>query len=395
MSEKAAIDRAIKNLKEAAVRDFGRHVLEYEEFPRILSFGSLVPKEGVSITGQIAAMELQTELGKWLTQKFQKKPEGKFLPKSLTTRTRARLQAAEIVVVTNGGWGDVACDYGHFYSMRLLVEFAMARGITVYNLEYENAVREKLEPLLAATSKVSAVSIMGHGDETRITGCRLNVLMDPSNYPMLRNRSGSYLSCLYGRASGQRLGSGAGELAEQSCTEEFVFNVTSNQPAQDTSAHWYFESFYEYDRSQCLGLLHGPSTVEAVKRWNDSIKRAGSLDKYYLQADLDAMQWPGLDDSGWGPGPVTMPDRIEVSVNGSVTWKKPYSGPGLYEGSLDPLPAEEYVLEFRKVIADQIVARATRQIFVVQAQSGIEVEAPTEGQTFTTADRIPLKCQVK
>lgn len=395
MSEKAAIDRAIKNLKEAAVRDFGRHVLEYEEFPRIFGFGSFVPKEGVSITGQIAAMETQTELGKWLTQKFQKKPEGKSLPKSLTTRTRARLQAAEIVVVTNGGWGDVACDYGHFYSMWLLVEFAMARGITVYNLEYENAVREKLEPLLAATSKVSAVSIMGHGDETRITGYRLNVLMDPSNYPMLRNRSGSYLSCLYGRASGQRLGSGVGELAEQSCTEEFVFNVTSNQPAQDTSAHWYFESFYEYDRSQCLGLLHGPSTVEAVKRWNDSIKCAGSLDKYYLQADLDAMQWPGLDDSGWGPGPVTMPDRIEVSVNGSVTWKKPYSGPGLYEGSLDPLPAEEYVLEFRKVIADQIVARATRQIFVVQAQSGIEVEAPTEGQTFTTADRIPLKCQVK
>lgn len=395
MSEKAAIERAIKNLKEAAVKDFGRQVLGDQEFPRIFSFGSLVPKEGASIADQIEAMEKQTELGKWLTRKFQKKPEGKPLPKLRTTRIRGRLQAAEIVVVTNGGWDDVACDYGHYYSKKLLVAFAQEKGLMVYELEYGNAVREKLEPLLGATSRVSGLSIMGHGDETRITGYMMKVLMEPSNYSLLRNRSGSYLSCKYGRSASQRLGSGAGEFAEQSCTEDFVFNATSNIPEQDTSAHWYFESFYEYDRSQCVGLLHAPSAIEAIKKWNDSIKRAGLLDRYYLQGDLDYMQWPGAELSGWTPGAGPVTDRIEVAVNGSVKWSKAYTGPGPYEGSLDPLPADEYTLEFRKVIDDQIVARATRSITVTQAPSGIEVDEPTEGQQLTTADRIPIKLRVK
>jgi hypothetical protein len=395
LSEKAAIERAIKNLKEAAVKDFGRQVLGDQEFPRIFSFGSLVPKEGASIADQIEAMEKQTELGKWLTRKFQKKPEGVAAPKSWITRTLRRLQGTEIVVVTNGGWDDVACDYGHYYSKKLLVAFAQEKGLTVYELEYGNAVREKLEPLLGATSKVSAVSIMGHGDETRITGYLMKVLMEPSNYPMLRNRSGDYLSCKYGLSASQRLGSGAGELAEQSCTEDFVFNCTSNAPEQDTSAHWYFESFYEYSRTQCLGLLHGPSTLEAVKKWEDSISRAPYLDKYYLRGDRDAMQWPGLEQSGWGPSQQQDQDRLEAAVEDAIRWSTPWTGPGLYEGSMDPLPAGEYALEFRKRIGGQIVARATRSIIVTQAPSGIEVEAPTEGQHFTTADRIPLKCQVK
>ena len=395
MSEKAAIERAIKNLKEAAVKDFGRQVLGDKEFPRIFGFDSLVPKKGSSISDQIEAMEKQTELGKWLTRKFQKKPEGILLPKSRITRTLRRLQGTEIVVVTNGGWDDIACDYGHYYSKKLLVAFAQEKGLIVYELEYGNAVREKLEPLLGATSKVSAVSIMGHGDETTITGYMMKVLMEPSNYPLLRNRSGSYLSCKYGRSASQRLGSGAGEFAEQSCTEDFVFNCTSNIPEQDTSGHWYFESFYEYDRSQCVGLLHGPSTVEAVKKWNDSISRAGYLDRYYLQGDLDYMQWPGIDASGWGPSQQQDLDCLEAAVGDAIRWSTPWTGPGLYEGSMDPLPAGEYALEFRKRIDGQIVARATRSITVTQAPSGIEVQEPTEGQQLTTADRIPIKLRVK
>jgi hypothetical protein len=343
---------ALKNLEDATKKDFNKHPVKLgvKEFDKgagrkltSLNAGlpeSVWPAKGVTMAEQYDHMVKGTPLGKLLVQMFSKEPTDVPSPPPKFGAKHVLPFGIQVLTIPDGDWGDTACRFGQYWNKKLIGDYARSLGFEVIELDGDQAKRTQFEAATAATSYVKGLEGTGHGDSTRYTGYKQEVLLEPANYGNMRNRIGSFLSCQFGKSAQQRLSQG--ELAEHSYTEDFVFSIDNEKPESDSESKWFFEPHGSYFRAQLDGQLHGPAAYTCIAFWNNYLSKAPYVLQYYMQWDLNAQQFPGDEQAGLGSTPTEKVDKVEFYLNNALvdTQTQPKSG-SLYE-SIQTLTSGSY-----------------------------------------------------
>jgi hypothetical protein len=400
---------AIKNLEEATRKDFSKHPVklgdkefEKNEGDRLTSlnaglFGSVWPARGVTRAEQYEHMVQGTPLGKKLVRIFSKKPPVAPLFTDLPTlQIKGRVLPEEIQILTipDGDWGDTACRFGQYWNKKMIGEYARQLGFSVVELDGDQAKRTQFEAATAATSLVRGIEGTGHGDSTRYTGYRQDVLLEPVNYGNMRNRIGSFLSCQFGDSFQQRLSQG--ELAEHSYIEDFVFSIDNEDPTMDSHSKYFFCPHSDYFRALLEGLLHGPATVACITSWNTWLSKAPYTIQYYMQWDIDAQQFPGDDAAGLGGSPAEKVDKVEFYLDDALadTKTQPKTG-NLYESiqTLEPGTYTWWSVPYYKGVRGQESAHITFEVEESSTDTSKAIAVSPKQGDKVPAGPVPLQAE--
>lgn len=151
-----------------------------------------------------------------------------------------------------------------YYWAKIVVDFAKAKGVTVYDLRDSRANRTELTNYLVKKSP-GVVFLNGYGRDDRICGQNDEVLLQAGeNEELLRSKIVYALSCQTAKKLGLKAVA-KGAVAYLGYDEDFVFftrKEKESRPLDDDRA----ELFLEPSNQVVIALLKGYSPVQAHQK---------------------------------------------------------------------------------------------------------------------------------
>jgi len=241
------------------------------------------------------------------------------------SKRRSRKRVSLLPLVANRCDYEQATHWGAYWTKWGVLDFAAGcqPPVPYVDLYAAQATQAGWRQAIIENNAIFVCGV-GHGNEQVFTGQNEELLLnvaDPYDLQLMIGRYGSFLSCVFGQASGSFVN--VGMLGFFGYTDTYWFEAAIYPNSLATP---FFTSHFTFDRA----LLSGKSMREAfdlcTAAYNSAIASADATSARYLISDRDAMTFAAIDGNTGPykgevqPPPVPPPPPSTCPVAGAAVW---------------------------------------------------------------------------